>query len=206
MEDDPMKKILMAAVLALTATVAQAQMKTDSAIFAGGCFWCVESDFDPIPGVTETLSGYTGGMLVNPTYKQVGGGGTGHYEAVKVTLDPSKVTYEQLLTAFWHSVDVTDDGGQFCDRGEVYRPAVFVNGPEQRKIAEASKAAAEKELGQKIKAPILDAKPFYAAEGYHQDYYKKNPLQYKFYRWNCGRNQRNQALWGEAAYKGIPKH
>jgi peptide-methionine (S)-S-oxide reductase len=201
-----MKRMLIIAVLALAGAAAQAQQKMDAAIFAGGCFWCVESDFDAVPGVTETVSGYTGGMLVNPTYEQVGHGNTGHYEAVKITYDPAKVSFEQLLTAFWHSVDVTDDGGQFCDRGSTYRPAVFVTSPAQRKAAEMSKAAAEKALGNKIKVPILDAKSFYAAEGYHQDYYKKNPLQYKFYRWNCGRNQRIEALWGENAYKGIGKH
>jgi peptide-methionine (S)-S-oxide reductase len=177
-----------------------------TATFAGGCFWCVESDFDPIPGVVGTVSGYTGGTTDNPTYKQVGAGGTGHYEAVQITFDPSRVTYEHLLEAFWHSVDPTDPGGQFCDRGESYRTAVFVQGEAQRQVAEASKEMAEEALGAAIVTPIEDAGPFYPAEDYHQDYYQKNPLRYRYYRWGCGRNARVEQVWGEHAYQGIPAH
>ena len=202
---------LFAAVLAGPAATAQEQQKDQdkvlaTAIFAGGCFWCVESDFDPIPGVVATVSGYTGGMVPNPTYKKVTAGGTGHYEAVRITYDPAMVSYEHLLTAFWHSVDPTDSGGQFCDRGQSYETAVFVANAAERQAAEASKKAAQKALGRAIVTPILDAGPFFEAEDYHQDFYKKSPLRYKYYRWNCGRNQRIEELWGEAAYMGIPGH
>jgi len=198
---------LMAIVLGSVAATAQQQDTAQAtAVFAGGCFWCVESDFDPIPGVVATTSGYTGGVTRNPTYEQVSSGGTGHYEAVQITYDPSKVTYEQLLTAFWHSVDPTDDGGQFCDRGQSYETAVFVASAEERQIAEASKTAAETALGRAIVTPILDAGPFYAAEDYHQDFYVKSPIRYKLYRWNCGRDQRIRQVWGKDAYMGIPRH
>jgi peptide-methionine (S)-S-oxide reductase len=206
-----MLRLLFAALVLLAATstastVDAQDMKRATAIFAGGCFWCVESDFDAVPGVLETLSGYTGGHTPAPTYKQVSAGGTGHYEAVQITYDPAKVSYEQLLTAYWHSVDPTDDGGQFCDRGHSYETAVFVRNEEERRIAEASKQAAEKALGEKIVTPIKDAGPFFAAEDYHQNFYKKSPVRYKIYRWNCGRNQRVQQVWGNMAYMGIPTH
>lgn len=177
-----------------------------TATFAGGCFWCVESDFDAVPGVKETVSGYTGGEVDDPTYKQVSAGGTGHREAVEITYDPDVVSYEELLTAFWHSVDPTDAGGQFCDRGESYETAVFVHDEEQRAAAEASKRAAEEELGQKVVTPIETAGAFFPAEDYHQGYYEKNPLRYKYYRWNCGRDQRIEQVWGERAFEGIPEH
>jgi peptide-methionine (S)-S-oxide reductase len=199
--------VLFAAAFAGNAAGKQAEDKAlATAIFAGGCFWCVESDFDPIPGVVATTSGYTGGMVPNPSYKQVSAGGTGHYEAVRVTYDPTKVSYGQLLTAFWHSVDPTDSGGQFCDRGQSYETAVFVANAEERAAAEASKTAAQQALGRTIVTPILDAGPFFEAEGYHQDFYKKSPLRYKYYRWSCGRNQRVEELWGDMAYEGIPNH
>jgi peptide-methionine (S)-S-oxide reductase len=178
----------------------------ETAIFAGGCFWCVESDFDHVPGVLRTTSGYTGGHLANPTYGQVSHGGTGHYESVRVTYDPSRVSYEQLLTVFWHSVDPTDAGGQFCDRGASYRTAVFARGAAQRQAAQASKQAAQKELGRKIVTPIVNAGPFYPAEEYHQNYYKKNPLKYRYYRWSCGRNARVREVWGNRAYAGMGGH
>ena len=177
-----------------------------TATFAGGCFWCVESDFDSIPGVVETVSGYTGGIPPNPTYEQVSAGGTGHREAVQITYDPSRVAYADLLTAFWHSVDPTDPGGQFCDRGESYQTAIFVNSDEERRLAELSKIAAAESLGQTVVTPIEAAGPFFPAEAYHQDYYHRNPLRYRFYRWSCGRNQRVEDLWGENAYRGIPDH
>ena len=177
------------------------------ATFAGGCFWCVESDFDGVPGVLETESGYTGGTLENPTYKQVTGGNTGHYEAVRITYDPAKVSYDKLLDVFWHSVDPTDAGGQFCDRGESYRTAVFFHSPEQKRAAIASKKAINESgvLQGSIVTPILMAKTFYPAEAYHQSYYIKDPLRYRFYRYGCGRDKRLRQLWGKDALRGIEK-
>ena len=174
------------------------------ATFAGGCFWCVESDFDHLPGVVETVSGYTGGTVEDPTYEQVSAGGTGHREAVRISYDPSRVSYEELLTAFWHSVDPTDPGGQFCDRGESYQTAIFVHDEEQRRVAEASKETAQEALGETIVTPIEDAGTFYPAEDYHQDYYEKNPVRYRVYRWNCGRDDRIEQVWGGRAFEGIP--
>lgn len=196
-----------AVLMLLSAPAARAaDTATATAIFAGGCFWCVESDFDRIPGVLKTVSGYTGGTLKDPTYHQVSAGGTGHREAVQITYDPAKVTYSQLLTAFWHSVDPTDGGGQFCDRGESYRSAVFVTDETQRRLAEASKRTAAQELGKDVATTIEGAQTFYPAEDYHQDYYRKNPIRYKFYRWNCGRDQEVEEVWGDRAYAGIPGH
>lgn len=172
---------------------------------AGGCFWCVESDFDKIEGVVETISGYTGGTLDAPTYQDVTAGGTGHREAVQITFDPSLVSYETLLMAFWSSVDPTDPGGQFCDRGQSYQTAVFVADDAERALAEASKKAAAAALGQDIVTPIEQAGPFFPAEAYHQDYYQKNPVRYEYYRWSCGRNQRVKDVWGDRAYEGIDK-
>ena len=199
--------IVAAAMFALLAAAngARAQ-ETATAIFAGGCFWCVESDFDHVPGVLETISGYTGGATENPSYSAVTAGGTGHREAVKITYDPSQVSYDTLLSAFWRSVDPTDDGGQFCDRGESYETAIFVHNDEERRLAEDSRAAAQETLGRTIVTPIEPAGTFYPAEDYHQDYYKKNPVRYQFYRWRCGRNQWVEDLWGDQAYLGIPEH
>lgn len=187
---------------------AAADERRETAIFAGGCFWCVEADFDKVPGVAETISGYTGGHVENPTYDQVSAGSTGHREAVKVVFDPAKVSYEDLLTVFWHSVDPTDAGGQFCDRGESYKTAIFVSSEKQREAAETSKRALEEAgaPGAPIVTPIVSAGPFYPAETYHQDYYKKNPLRYRFYRFSCGRDARVREVWGDAAYSGIPGH
>ena len=193
------------AVLSLCAHTASAQ-QLDKAIFAGGCFWCVESDFDKVPGVVATISGYTGGKTENPTYEQVSADGTGHYEAVEITYDPAKVGYEALLTAFWHSVDPTDGGGQFYDRGHSYKTAVFVANEKQRSAAEVSQKAVQKTLDKPIVTPILAAAPFYAAEDYHQNYYKNNPVRYRYYRWGCGRDKTVKQVWGEHAYKGIPGH
>jgi peptide-methionine (S)-S-oxide reductase len=167
------------------------------ATFAGGCFWCTESDFDKVKGVISTTSGYTGGKVVNPGYERVSAGGTGHAEAVEVIYDPSKVSYEKLLTYYWRTVDPTVKNAQFCDHGEQYRTAIFVRNDEERKLAEASKKKVEAELKQPVYTQIVDAGPFYAAEEYHQDFYKKNPTKYKFYRWNCGRDQRLEQLWGK---------
>ncbi len=181
---------------------------TETAIFAGGCFWCVESDFDGVPGVVSTVSGYTGGRTENPTYQQVTYGSTGHIEAVEIRYDPSKVSYEELVEVFWRSVDPTDAGGQFCDRGESYQTAIFAVSPEQRAAAEASKKRIEESgrLKAPILTPIVDASAFYRAEDYHQDYYKKNPVRYKFYRYSCGRDARIGDLWGEEAHQGIEGH
>ncbi|WP_425071489.1 peptide-methionine (S)-S-oxide reductase MsrA [Sagittula sp. S175] len=185
--------------------------QADELVVAGGCFWCVESDFERVPGVSEVVSGYTGGSVDNPTYKQVTRGGTGHYEAARITYDPAKVSARQLYDMFFRSVDPTDAGGQFCDRGDSYRTAIFVADPAEKQAAQAAKADAEKALGQKIVTPILDAKTFYPAEDYHQDYYKgdkrvltrfgpiKQSDAYKRYRDACGRDQRVKALWGNAA-------
>lgn len=166
-----------------------------TAVFAGGCFWCTESDFDKVPGVLATVSGYTGGKLPKPTYQQVSAGGTGHIEGVRVTYDPRRVSYAQLVRKLLHDVDAVDGGGQFCDRGPQYRSAIFVGGARQRKIAAAEIARAQAELGQKVATEVLPAATFWPAEDYHQDYYRKNPVRYKFYRWNCGRDQRLKALW-----------
>lgn len=179
---------------------AQAQ-ETETAIFAGGCFWCVESDFDHVEGVLDTTSGYAGGTIDNPTYQNH----PDYIEAVKITYDPSVVSYEELLTAYWHSVDPTDAGGQFCDRGHSYITTIFADGPEQSAAAEASKeaVAADLAIDAAIVTPIVDATTFYAAEDYHQDYYQKNPVRYNFYRLSCGRNGRVDHVWGDNSYKGI---
>ncbi len=170
-----------------------------TAIFAGGCFWCIEKDFEHVNGVIDVVSGYTGGTLKNPTYKNH----EGHVEAVKVIYDDAKVSYDQLLHTFWRTVDPTDAGGQFCDRGHAYTTAVFTADAAQLKVAKESLGKAEAQLGQKIVTPIRQAAPWTDAEGYHQNYYKKNPLRYKYYRFRCGRDQRVEALWGSAAYPGV---
>jgi peptide-methionine (S)-S-oxide reductase len=154
---------------------AQAQA-TETAIVAGGCFWCVEADFEKVRGVQEVVSGFTGGTVANPTYREVVRGGTGHYEAVRITYDPSVVSFAAILDMFLRSVDPTDAGGQFCDRGDSYRTAIFVDGAEERQAAEAAIAEAERALGQKVVTPVLDEAPFYEAEDYHQDYYKSDDL------------------------------
>ena len=178
------------------------------ATFAGGCFWCVESDFDKVPGVVETISGYTGGTVDNPTYKQVTAGGTGHREAVQIRYDPQRVSYGRLLHIFWRSVDPTDGDGQFCDRGESYQTAIFVGNEEERLLAEASKEALEQSavLDAPVVTPIEPARTFYPAEGYHQDYYSMNPVRYRFYRFSCGRDSRVQQVWGKQAHDGIESH
>ncbi|MFC7292172.1 peptide-methionine (S)-S-oxide reductase MsrA [Hirschia litorea] len=175
-------------------------VETKTVVFAGGCFWCVESDFDKVEGVVATLSGYSGGHTESPTYKEVSYEDTGHYEVVQVEYDPGKVSFEVLLDYYWHHVDPTDAGGQFCDRGDSYRTAVFVNDAEQREIAEKSKADLDAAgiLPSEIVTPILDAGPFWKAEEYHQDYYVKNPLRYKYYRSSCGRDARVQEVWSGA--------
>ena len=173
------------------------------ATFAGGCFWCMEPPFDKLDGVISTTSGYTGGHKENPTYEQVSSGTTGHAEAIQVIYDPDKITYDQLLEVFWRNVDPTDGGGQFCDRGSQYRTAIFYHDDEQRRLAERSRQAVIESTGFKeIATEITAASVFYPAEEYHQDYYKKNPVRYKFYRYGCGRDKRLKELWGESA-KGV---
>jgi len=174
---------------------------TATAVFAGGCFWCVESDFDKIEGVVSTTSGYTGGHTANPSYQQVSSHSTGHAEAVQVTYDPAKVSYQRLVAYFWHTIDPTVKDQQFCDHGSPYRTAIFAQSAEQLKIAQASRSALEK--SKPFKEPIVTelvmAGTFYPAEDYHQDYYKKNPIRYKYYRASCGRDARLQQLWGNQA-------
>lgn len=183
--------------------LSQATAEDGTAILAGGCFWCVESDFDHVKGVKETVSGYIGGKTDNPTYRSHGK--DGHLEAVKIVYDKNSAEYRSLLDTFWRTIDVLDDEGQFCDKGNSYRTAVFVANDEERAIAEASKAEAEQELGQKIKTRILDATAFWPAEDYHQDYYQKSSARYNYYRKACGRDKRVKKLWGEAAYLGVDK-
>jgi peptide-methionine (S)-S-oxide reductase len=191
-------------ILVLAAAQAIAQPKTDKAIFAAGCFWCTEEAFEKVPGVVSAVSGYTGGTVKNPSYEQVSRGGTGHTEAVLVTFDPAKVSYEKLLEVFWLNHDPTVTNRQFCDSGTQYRPGIFYMSDEQKRLAEASKAKWDKE--KPFRAPIVTeitkAGEFYPAEDYHQDYYKKNPLQYGFYVSGCGRYARLDGLWGELRAKG----
>lgn len=206
-----MKVWMTGAVLWLGLGLGAAQADQKTAVVAGGCFWCVEKDFESVPGVTSVVSGFAGGKTAKPTYKQVTAGGTGHYEAVQITYDDSKVSYADLMTLFFRSVDPTDAGGQFCDRGDSYRTAIFVSGPAERAAAKAASAEAEQQLGAPIATKILPAGPFYAAEDYHQDYYKSSDIiitrfgprtkasAYKLYREACGRDARVQQLWGSAA-------
>ena len=166
------------------------------ATFAGGCFWSVESDFDKINGVVDTIVGHTGGRVQNPTYDQVSRGGTGHVEAAEITFDPAVVTFEQLLERYWRTVDPFSRNRQFCDAGPQYRPVIFVHDPGQRAAAERSKARIQALFSQPIVVEIEDARPFYRAEAYHQDYARSNPVQYQYYRWRCGRDARLAEIWG----------
>jgi peptide-methionine (S)-S-oxide reductase len=209
-----MKPVLLAAAITVGYAIQCGDVRaqsTETAIVAGGCFWCVEADFEKVRGVVEVVSGYTGGTVANPTYRQVTAGGTGHYEAVEITFDPSVINYAQILDLFLRSVDPTDAGGQFCDRGESYRTAIFVGNQEERRTARAAIERAKSELGREIVTPVLDEVRFYVAEDYHQDYYKSSEIiltrfgprtkaaAYKLYRDACGRDDRVRALWGEAA-------
>src|SRR5215216_393084 len=187
--------------VAQNASAPAAAAKTAVATFAGGCFWCVESDFDKVKGVISTTSGYIGGRNANPTYGQVSAGGTGHAEAVEIVYDPAQVSYERLLHVFWRNIDPLAKDRQFCDSGDQYRSAIFVHGEEQKRLAQASKKEIEASgrFKQPIQTQVVAAGTFYKAEDYHQDYYLKNPTKYKFYRWNCGRDQRLKELWGAEA-------
>ena len=168
------------------------------ATFAGGCFWCMEGPFDKLDGVVSTTSGYTGGTRKNPSYEEVSSGGTGHAESVQVVYDPSKVSYEKLLEVYWHNIDPLARNRQFCDVGTQYRSAIFYHDEAQKRLAEASKAEVQKRFKQPIETQIVAASAFYPAEDYHQDYYTKNPIRYKFYRTGCGRDARLEELWGKS--------
>jgi peptide-methionine (S)-S-oxide reductase len=196
----PMRFAARGAALALALGLAlsgSAFAETRNAIFASGCFWCTQADFLKVPGVTAVVSGYTGGMTVNPTYREVTAGKTGHREAAQVTYDPGKVTYAELLDYFWRNVDPFDPIGQFCDKGPSYLGAVFYGNGEEKALAEASKKKVEEKFKRPVVTAVLAAVPFYAAEDYHQNYHVTHATQYKFYRWNCGRDQRLEELWGK---------
>ena len=172
----------------------------DKAVFAGGCFWCMESDFEKLEGVTDVISGFTGGTIKNPTYR---GDHTGHYEAVEISYDPQIITYEKLLAHFWVNIDPFDARGQFCDKGHSYLSAIFVANEKERKLAEKSRMKVDSQFPDKqVVTPILDASTFYPIKGdesYHQDYYKKSPIRYNFYRYSCGRDKRLKEIWGDQA-------
>jgi peptide-methionine (S)-S-oxide reductase len=197
-------KRLIFVVLGLALVLPVHAQKTEKATFAAGCFWCTEEAFEKVPGVISAVSGYTGGTVKGPSYEQVSTGRTGHTEAVEVTYDPAKVSYEKLLEVFWLNHDPTVKDRQFCDSGSQYRPEIFWHTEEQKRLAEASKAKWEKQkpFRQPILTPITKASAFYPAEDYHQDYYKKNALQYKFYVTGCGRYARLDSLWGDLRKKG----
>jgi peptide-methionine (S)-S-oxide reductase len=197
-----MKKTSLIGALALGATLASlaplAQAATATAIFAGGCFWCTESDFEKLPGVIEAESGYTAGKLANPTYQQVSGGSTGHTEAVRVTYDPAKVSYSQLVEYFWKTIDPTEKDRQFCDIGDQYRSGIYWGNDEERKVVEASRDALLKSgRFKKIYTELAPASTFYLAEGYHQNYYKTNSVRYSYYRYACGRDAQLKRVWGQ---------
>jgi peptide-methionine (S)-S-oxide reductase len=195
-----MNRFLLALLFAFGIQNAHCQnSQLQKAAFAAGCFWCAQEAFEKVPGVTSVVSGYTGGKTKNPTYEQVSSGTTGHTEAVEVTFDPAKVSYDKLLDTFWVNHDPTVTDRQFCDRGSQYRPAIFVYNDEQKRLAEASKAKWDKlkPFNQPILTPVVQASEFWPAEDYHQDYYKKNPVRYKFYVTGCGRYDRLDQLWGK---------
>ena len=193
--------LALAALASVATTPALAAEK--QAIFAGGCFWCIEKDFEAVPGVKTVVSGYTGGSNDKPTYKNHTK--FGHREVVRITYDDAKIDYPTLLSMFFRSVDPTDGGGQFCDRGHSYTTAVYALDGDQLEAAKAAKADAGKALGKAIATDITMAAPFTDAEAYHQDYYKKSPLRYRYYRFACGRDKGVKALWGDEAYRGFPK-
>jgi peptide-methionine (S)-S-oxide reductase len=199
-------KALVVVMIVLTVTLmtfatVMAANNLEKATFAGGCFWCMEHPFDELPGVVSVTSGYTGGHKKNPTYEEVSAGGTGHAESVQIIYDPARIAYEKLLEVFWHNIDPTVKDRQFCDTGNQYRSAIFYHNEEQHRLALQSKAALEKNKPFKgpIVTEIVQATEFYPAEEYHQHYYKKNPIRYKFYRFNCGRDKRLKELWGSEA-------
>ena len=186
-------------VMTSTAVTRAADDELAVATFAGGCFWCMEPPFDELPGVVSTTSGYTGGRHANPTYEQVSSGTTGHAESLQVRYDPKKVSYEALLEVFWRNIDPLTANRQFCDRGPQYRSAIFYHDEEQRRLAQSSKEALNGRFAEPIVTEIEPAGAFYPAEEYHQDYYKKNPVRYKLFRWNCGRDARLSQVWGRTS-------
>ena len=198
--------VLVALVLLLW-PLAPVQAAVEEAVLAGGCFWCLEHDLEKLPGVLSVESGYSGGNLRNPTYRQVSGGGTGHQEVVEVRFDTARISYPTLLRAYWRNVDALDGDGQFCDRGSSYRPVIFTQGETQKQQAEASLKAAARELGKPVSAIRVQIKPlsrFWPAEGYHQDYAERNSVKYNYYRWACGRDRRLDQLWGSKARSSAP--
>lgn len=177
------------------------------AVFAGGCFWCLEHDLEHLDGVLDAVSGYSGGRLANPTYRQVSAGGTGHQEVVRVRFDPDRIAYSTLLRAYWRNIDPLDGGGQFCDRGDSYRPVIFTVGPTQAREADQSSRQAAREQGRPVSALAVAIRPltkFWPAEGYHQNYAERNSVKYNYYRWACGRDRRLDAVWGVRARKALP--
>ena len=192
-------RAIIASLLCLASVGAADAQELAKATFAGGCFWCMEPPFDALDGVVSTTSGYTGGHTANPTYEQVSAGKTGHAEAVEIVYDPRKVTYARLLEVFWRNIDPLTANAQFCDTGSQYRSGIFVHDATQRRLAEASKDAVAQRLQKPIVTEITAASQFWPAEEYHQDYYKKNPIRYKFYRTSCGRDRRLEAIWGPDA-------
>jgi peptide-methionine (S)-S-oxide reductase len=198
----PTRLLAALAILVAAFAPAVAQPRFQTAIFAGGCFWSMEHDMSPIPGVVRTEVGYTGGRTAHPSYEDVSSETTGHLESVKLTFDPAKISYPQLVERYWHAIDPTDDSGAFCDRGASYHSAIFVQGPEQRRIAEASRATLEQgPLKGRIVTPIRDAQPFWPAEDYHQHYADKNPVSYALYRAGCGKDARLRQIWGKLALR-----
>ena len=189
------RQLLFFAALSLVSICSLAD--SAKATFGGGCFWCMEPPFDKLDGVLSTVSGFSGGHLPNPSYKQVSRGNTGHVEVIQITFDPAVISYAQLLDVYWKNIDPLDGGGQFCDRGQTYRPVIFTHDESQRLAASSSKFQASGQLKGKNLAAIEDFQAFYPAETYHQDYYQKNPVRYKYYRYRCGRDQRLQELWGD---------
>ena len=193
-----MKTILFTVLGLMAMLPLQAKSETESAILAGGCFWCIESDFEKLKGVKDVTSGYIGGHVQNPTYQQVTTGKSGHIEAVKVDYDASVISYSEILDYFWRHIDPTNDKGQFCDFGPQYRPAIFYQDIRQKELAQESTARIEKTkpFKEPLKVELIEASQFFLAEDYHQDYYKKSPIRYKYYRFACGRDQRVEELWG----------
>ncbi len=193
--------LMMLAGLASATSTPPAPDGLRKATFAGGCFWCMQPPFEGLQGVVKVTAGYTGGHVPDPTYEQVSAGGTGHAESVEVIYDPKKVSYRKLLDVFWHNIDPTQENRQFCDVGNQYRSAIFYHSPEQKQMALASREKLQQSprfANSRVYTQIVAAGPFYAAEDYHQDYYRKNPVRYKFYRWNCGRDDRLEEVWGHA--------
>ncbi|MFN6133617.1 MAG: peptide-methionine (S)-S-oxide reductase MsrA [Synechococcaceae cyanobacterium] len=185
---------------------APAKAAVQQAVLAGGCFWCLEHDLETVPGVTSVVSGYSGGQLENPSYRQVSAGGTGHQESVLVRFDDSRLSYAALLRAYWRNIDPFDGAGQFCDRGDSYRAVIFSDGPSQANEARRSLQAAARELGRpaaELNVTIQPLRRFWTAEEYHQNYADRNPVRYSYYRWSCGRDRRLGAVWGETARKGV---